>query len=57
MIDAVTAGEVQAAAQKYLSPQSMIVIAVGDRSQIESEMKQLDLGPTEIVDLEGNPLK
>lgn len=29
--------------------ESMVVIAVGDRTRIEAELKKLNLGPVEIV--------
>jgi zinc protease len=48
-IDAVSAAEVQRLAQKYLDPQSMIVVAVGDRARIVPELQKLDLGPVENV--------
>jgi zinc protease len=44
-IDAVGAADVQRVAQKYLAPDSMLVVAVGDRQKIEPEIKKLDLGP------------
>ena len=47
-INTVTAIDVQKAAEKYLSPKSMVVVAVGDRSKIEEELKKLDLGPIEV---------
>jgi zinc protease len=56
-IDAVTVADVRRAAEKYLSPDSMIIVAVGDRSKIEEEMKKLNLGAIEIRDLEGQPVK
>jgi zinc protease len=46
-IQTVTAAEVQRVAGKYLTPEKMVVVAVGDRSQIEPELKKLDLGPVE----------
>ena len=47
-INTVTAVDVQKAAEKYLTPKSMVVVAVGDRSKIEEELKKLDLGPIEV---------
>jgi len=51
--NAVTADQAQAAAQKYIIPEKMIVLAVGDRGKIEEEMKKLNLGKVEIRDTEG----
>jgi zinc protease len=53
-IGAVTAEQVQAAASKYIQPDKIIVLAVGDRAKIEEELKKLNLGKIEIRDTEGN---
>ncbi len=55
-IGAVDAAEVQRVAKKYLSPENMVVIAVGDRSSIEAELKKLELGETQVVDTDGKPI-
>ena len=52
-INAVTAEKAQAVAQKYILPEKMIVLAVGDRAKIEEELKKLNLGKLEIRDTEG----
>jgi zinc protease len=44
---AVTADQAKAAAQKYVVPEKLLIIAVGDRSKIEAELDKLRLGPTE----------
>jgi len=46
-IQAVTAGEVHRVANQYLQPDRIVVVAVGDRSRIEPELKALDLGTVE----------
>jgi zinc protease len=56
-IDAVTTADIRRVAEKYLTPNSMVIVAVGDRSKIEEEMKKLNLGNVEVRDLEGKPLK
>jgi zinc protease len=48
-IEAVTATRVQEVANRYLNPDKMVVVAVGDRAQIEPELRKLDLGNVEIV--------
>jgi zinc protease len=48
-IDAVDAAEVERVAKKYLHPESMLVIAVGDRARIAPELEKLDLGPVQQV--------
>ena len=39
--------------QKYVRPEKMIVLAVGDRSKIEEDMKKLNLGKVEMRDTDG----
>ncbi len=56
-IGAVTAADVQRVTAQYIHPESAIVIAVGDRSKIESELRKLSIGPVELRDYEGNPVK
>jgi zinc protease len=55
-VNAVTAEQALAAAKKYLVPNRMIVIAVGDREKIEADLRKLDLGAVEIRDPEGKPI-
>ncbi|WP_229425267.1 pitrilysin family protein [Massilia sp. Se16.2.3] len=50
---AVTAADVQAAARRYLDPQRLVVVAVGDRKRILPQLRKLDLGPVEVRDSEG----
>ena len=52
-VDAVNPAQAQATAQKYIHPEKIAVVAVGDRSKIEDEMKKLNLGKVEIRDPEG----
>ena len=42
-----------AVARKYLVPDKLVVIAVGDRAKIESRLRKLEPGPVEIRDAEG----
>jgi zinc protease len=56
-INAVTAGQAQAVAQKYILPEKLIVLALGDRAKIEEEMKKLNLGKVEIRDTDGKIVK
>jgi zinc protease len=55
-IDSVTTADVQRVAEKYLKPDSTVVVAVGDRSKIEPELQKLNLGSVEARDLEGKPV-
>jgi len=52
-LNAVTAEQAQAAAQKYIQLDKITVLAVGDRAKIEADMKKLNLGKLEIRDREG----
>jgi len=50
---AVTAAQVQAAAQKYLKPDQLKVITVGDRAAIVPQLRKLGLGQPEVRDVDG----
>ena len=52
-LSAVTATDTEAVAKKYLQPEQMILICVGDRATIEPELKKLELGNIEIRDADG----
>jgi zinc protease len=56
---AVKAKDAQAVVRKYLKPENMIVIAVGDKATIEPQIRKLNpkLGPIEYRDADGNVLK
>jgi len=56
-LNAVTTEDAEAAAAKYLHPDQMILVCVGDRAKIEPELLKLDLGAVEIRDADGNVLK
>jgi zinc protease len=43
-VQAVTPAQAQAAAEKYVQPDKMIVVAVGDRARIQPEIEKLGLG-------------
>jgi zinc protease len=47
-IATVNAAAAQAAAKKYLQPERMIAVAVGDRAKIQPELEKLNLGRIEI---------
>jgi zinc protease len=56
-LNAVTAEDAQAVARKYLHPDQLILVCVGDRAKIEPELLKLDLGSIEIRDADGNVVK
>jgi zinc protease len=54
---AVTAAEVEKAAQEHVHPDNLIVVAVGDRAKIQPELEKLNLGPIEVRDESGDLVK
>ena len=56
-IDSVTAADVRQMAQKYLKPDEMAVVVVGELKKIQSQIENLKLGPVEIRDENGNLAK
>jgi zinc protease len=52
-LSAVTTADAEMVAKKYLHPEQMILICVGDRAKIEPELKKLNLGAIEIRDVDG----
>ncbi|MEC5163766.1 MULTISPECIES: M16 family metallopeptidase [unclassified Janthinobacterium] len=50
----VTGAQVQAAARKYLRPEKLIVIGVGDKATVEPQLDKLKLAPVEYRDADGN---
>jgi len=56
-LNAVTAEDAEAVAKKYLHPDQMILVCVGDRAKIEPELVKLDLGAAQIRDADGNIVK
>ena len=49
----VTAGQVLDAAKKYIVPDRLAIVAVGDAAQIEPELRKLKLGPVEVRNADG----
>jgi zinc protease len=56
-VRAVTAEQAVNVALRYLQPDKLVVIAVGDRKIIEPELVKLNLGALEIRDAEGNLIR
>ena len=52
-LNAVNSEDAEAVAKKYLNPDQMILICVGDRAKIEPQLLKLDLGAIEIRDADG----
>lgn len=54
-ISAVTGEQVKAVSQKYVQPDKVIVVAVGDRKRIGAELSKLNLGASEARNADGTP--
>ena len=54
-IEAVTVEQVQEAARKYISIDHPVIVVVGDASKLARELRAI--GPVEVFDIEGKPLK
>ncbi len=52
-LQALTLTEVSAAARSYMQPEEFIWLVVGDRSQIESQLRELGWGEVVLLDEEG----
>jgi zinc protease len=57
MLSGVTNDGAEAVAKKYLHPDQMLLVCVGDRSKIEPELQKLNLGPIEIRDADGKMIQ
>src|SRR5262249_9139194 len=55
-IAGVTGGSVQEISKKYLLPNSIIIVAVGDRKRIEADLRKLGM-TIEYRDLNGTPIE
>jgi len=55
--EAVTAAAAQDAARRHLVRDRMVVIAVGDRAQIEPQFRDIGLGAPELRDADANPVQ
>jgi zinc protease len=51
-IEAVTAADVQRVARKYIQPDRVAVVVVGDRATIEPGIRRLNLGPETVLTLD-----
>jgi zinc protease len=51
--EAVTAADVERVAKEDVHPDQLIIVAAGDRTKIEPQMKDANLGPIEMRDING----
>lgn len=51
-VNKVTAADLQRLAARYIQPDKMAVVIVGDRKQIEADIRKLNLGPVNIVSID-----
>jgi zinc protease len=56
-INAVTSEEAANAALKYIHPENMVFVAVGDKAKIQPEIEKLNLGPIEEWGTDIEPVK
>lgn len=56
-IERVTQADVQRVARKYIDPERLSIVIVGDRKQIESGIGKLGLGEVLIRDMYGRPVR
>jgi zinc protease len=56
-INAVTADDVVRAAQKYIDPDHLSIVIVGDRATIQGPLEATHIAPVVLLDLDGNPIK
>jgi predicted Zn-dependent peptidase len=55
-IESVTQADVQRVARQYINPESLAIVIVGDRKNIEAGLKAVNAGPITIRDFFGQPI-
>jgi zinc protease len=55
--ETVTPEAVAKTAADTIHPEHLVIVAVGDRAKIQPELEKLNLGPIEIRDASGDPVK
>ena len=55
-IESVTQADVQRVARRYINPESLAIVIVGDRKNIEAGLKAVNAGPISIRDFFGQPI-
>jgi zinc protease len=52
-----TLSDVSEAARKYVQPDRLVWVVVGDRKKIEDEVRSLEYGEVTFLDVDGNPIE
>jgi predicted Zn-dependent peptidase len=55
-VDAVTKSDVIRVAQKYIDPEHLAIVIVGDRATIQGPLEATRIAPIVLLDLDGNPI-
>jgi len=56
-VNAVTREDVVRVAQKYIDPEHLTIVIVGDRSKIEAPLTATKIAPIVVLDVNGDPVK
>ena len=56
-VNDVTRDDVVRVAQKYIDPQHLAIVIVGDRSKIEAPLAATKVAPIVVLDVNGDPVK
>jgi zinc protease len=55
-VNAVTTADVVRVAQKYIDPEHMAIVIVGDRARIEAPLMATNIAPLVVLDVNGDPV-
>jgi zinc protease len=56
LLNALTVEQVTAAGQSTIDPADLTWVIIGDRARIEAELRELELGEIQLLDVDGNPV-
>lgn len=55
-VKALTTADLQRVATKYIDPDHLVILIVGDRAKIEAPVRATGIAPVVVLDLKGNPI-
>jgi zinc protease len=55
-VNAVTKDDVVRVARKYIDPDHLAIVIVGDRKEIQRPIEALKIAPIVLLDINGNPI-